>query len=28
VRRRVPLGAALALAEAGVPTLLVRSVDR
>lgn len=28
VRRRLPLAAALALAEAGVPTLLVRAGDR
>jgi hypothetical protein len=28
VRRRLPVPAALALAEAGVPTLLVRSADR
>jgi len=28
LRRRLPLGAALALAEAGVPTLLVRSGAR
>jgi hypothetical protein len=28
VRRRIPLSAALALAEAGVPTLLVRSAAR
>jgi hypothetical protein len=28
VRRRLPVPAALALAEAGVPTLLVRDADR